>query len=361
MLKKLIGKLHLLLGLASGLVVFVVGITGAVYCWEEEIRDIQYDRIFTVAGERNNWNADSVFAVALKAHTGDAKPRFIRIADDAERSVEVGFRDKEIICVNPYTLQALGSYNRDTDFLGIDLQLHRRLMLGDTGEMITGISCLIFGFMLLSGIFLWWPRSKNIRKQRFRIALKAPKARKIFDLHSVPGFYASWILLFTVITGLVFSFKWFERTMYAVAGSEKKEIRFESPIEPKDSAFSLDAILLTEMRENPAAEEWFISLPDDSAGAIRVRSTLPREGFFKEENQSYYSQYSGEKLGTSTFSALSLGEKLRMSNYDIHTGAKFGIVGKLVLFFAALIAASLPVTGFLYWRIRLKAQKSVVR
>ena len=41
----------------------------------------------------------------------------------------------------------------------------------------------------------------------------------------------------------------------------------------------------------------------------------------------------------------------------MHVGAVLGIAGKLLAFFASLIAASLPVTGFLIWwgRQRKKA------
>jgi uncharacterized iron-regulated membrane protein len=43
-------------------------------------------------------------------------------------------------------------------------------------------------------------------------------------------------------------------------------------------------------------------------------------------------------------------------NYDIHVGAILGLSGKVLAFFASLIAASLPVTGFLLWRGRKKKQ-----
>lgn len=343
-----------MLGLTTGLVVFIVGITGAIYCWEEEVRGIMYDDMYHMESpDRGNYVTDSAIAVAQRAHPGQ-KVKFIRIARDME-AVEVGFKDKESVFVDPFRMRSLGSYNRDNDFFGIVLQIHRRLMLGDTGKLITGISCLVFGFMLLSGIYLWWPRSKSIRRQRFRIAMKAPRARKIFDLHSVVGFYAAWILLFSVVTGLVWSFKWFEKGMYAVVGSEKKEMRYESEPAPRDSAFSIDALLNASMAENPTAEEWFVSLPEDSAGVIRINSYLPQDGFFKEQNQIFYNQFTGEVVGRNPFSEWSTGEQLKSSNFDIHTGRKFGLIGKLIMFFAALIAASLPITGFLYWRIRTKA------
>lgn len=39
-IKKIIGKLHLWLGLSSGIVVFIVAITGCIYAFQEEIQDL---------------------------------------------------------------------------------------------------------------------------------------------------------------------------------------------------------------------------------------------------------------------------------------------------------------------------------
>lgn len=362
MLRKLFGKLHLILGLTTGLVVCIVGLTGAIYCWEEDVRDIVYSDLYTVnpdSGE-NNFTVDELMEIAKDAHP-DQKVRFIRILPDSLRSIEFGFKDKESVFVNYDTKEVLGSFNRDGDFFGIVQQIHRRLMLGEAGELITGISCLIFAFMLISGIYLWWPRSKSIRKQRFRISLKAPGARKIFDLHSVLGFYSSWVLILSVVTGLVWSFQWFEGGMYALVGSEKKNTKITTDVGVRDSAFSIEQLLYDVYYREPTAEEFFITLPDDSIGTIRVNAYLPRDGFFKEQNQYYFNQYSGELVTEKYFEEWSAGEKMKSSNFDIHTGRKFGFIGKLIMFFVSLIAASLPVTGFLYWRARVNAAKSAHR
>ncbi len=362
MLRKVFRKLHLILGLTSGLVVFIVGLTGAIYCWEEDVRDFVYSDLYAVNPDSgtNNFTFDELMKIAKEAHPKQ-KVRFIRIFPDSLRSVEFGFKDKESVFVNYDTKEVLGSFNRDGDFFGVVQQIHRRLMLGDVGEMITGISCLIFAFMLISGMYLWWPRSKSLRKQRLKIALKAPKARKIFDLHSVLGFYASWILIFSVVTGLVWSFKWFEGGMYALVGSEKKNIKITTEVSERDSAFTIDKVFNDVYYEEPTAEEYFISLPDDSIGTIRVNAYLPQRGFFKEQNQYYYNQYTGALVTEKYFEEWSAGDKMKSSNLDIHTGRKFGFAGKLIMFFVSLIAASLPVTGFLYWRIRQNARKQSER
>ncbi|MCA6440270.1 MAG: PepSY domain-containing protein, partial [Chitinophagaceae bacterium] len=47
--------------------------------------------------------------------------------------------------------------------------------------------------------------------------------------------------------------------------------------------------------------------------------------------------------------AITLADNIKRMNYDIHTGAIFGLPGRLAIFFTALIAASLPITGFYFW------------
>jgi len=44
-------------------------------------------------------------------------------------------------------------------------------------------------------------------------------------------------------------------------------------------------------------------------------------------------------------------------NYDIHIGAVLGLPGKIMAFVASLIAASLPITGFIIWWGRKKKSK----
>ncbi|HTF06526.1 MAG TPA: PepSY-associated TM helix domain-containing protein [Bacteroidia bacterium] len=358
-MKNLLRKLHLILGLTTGIVVFIVGITGAIYAWEEDVREMLHEDLLCVEPGPTRVSVTS-FVDSARAALPKGKVKNIRILTDDHRSVEVGFKNKESVFINPYTGHVLGSFNRDTDFFGTVLQIHRRLMLGDVGEIITGTSALIFGFMIISGIILWWPGSKFLRRQRLRIAWRAPRAKKIFDLHSVFGFYASWILVFSVVTGLVWSFKWFEQGMYFVAGSTKEESKVFSVVQPKDSTFTIDRIITAAETNYPQATEYVIVLPEDSLGSIRTTLRYPEEGFFRRQDHLFFDQYSGALISEKLFVNTSAGEKWRAANFDIHTGRKFGLTGKLIMFFAALIAASLPVTGFLYWRAKENAKKQGV-
>jgi len=63
----------------------------------------------------------------------------------------------------------------------------------------------------------------------------------------------------------------------------------------------------------------------------------------------FYDKNDGKLIETKTFASMSAGAKFKMSNINFHTGRSFGIVGQWAVFFASLICASLPITGFLIW------------
>jgi uncharacterized iron-regulated membrane protein len=74
--------------------------------------------------------------------------------------------------------------------------------------------------LLISGIILWWPKNKGAAKQRFSVKWNAQWRRKNYDFHNVLGFYASWVVVVLVITGLVWGFQWFSKGVYAGIGGK---------------------------------------------------------------------------------------------------------------------------------------------
>ena len=133
---------------------------------------------------------------AVKDSFPQAKINGIKLYEAADRSAEVSvtFSDKKektaeapkgktekkgkpqrqpgfTIFVNPYTGQVLEKYSyRETGFYQV-FALHRWLLGGEgsVGKYIVGVSTFIFLFILLTGIILWWPKTKRIMQQRLRI------------------------------------------------------------------------------------------------------------------------------------------------------------------------------------------------
>lgn len=109
--------------------------------------------------------------------------------------------------------------------MNVVLRLHKNLYLGKFGAQIVRFSTLVFLFMIISGIILWWPLNKNLLGQKLTIKRNTTRARRIYDLHNVPGFYALWIILFSVLTGIIWSFKVAEAVVYKLSFSERENVK----------------------------------------------------------------------------------------------------------------------------------------
>lgn len=345
--KKTIRSLHLFLGLLSGLVVFIVALSGSIYAFEKEIRSVIHRDLYTCHQPGNTrLSMDDLLDTVRTKYKGQ-KIRNVQVFAEPDRNIQVNLKNKTAVFVNPYTGSIAGDFNQDKEVLGIVLQLHRRLLLGEAGEAITGASALVFFVMLVSGIILWWPRSARSLKHKTRLSFRFGPRRALFDLHNVAGFYASWILLFTVLSGLVMSYKWAEKTMFSLAGSKKDERKFKSA--PLATRAGLEGIAAKYGQLYPGKQKTFV-LPEDSSGTIRISVLLDASGFYNQVDHFFVDQYSGDEVHAKKFSEQNAGERLRATTYNIHTGKVFGLFGEIVVFFAGLIAASLPVTGFLLWR-----------
>src|SRR5215213_3899716 len=104
------------------------------------------------------------------------------------------------------------------------MAMHRWLLGSNNGpgKYITGISTLLFLFILITGIILWWPKTKNILQQRLKIKSTAGWKRLNHDLHIVLGFYSSIFLFVFAFTALAWSFEWFNKGIYKVTSSSMK-------------------------------------------------------------------------------------------------------------------------------------------
>lgn len=349
-MKKLIHSLHLYLGLTSGTIVFIVAISGCIVSFEDDLRKaLNADLYYVSKSSASIKQVDEIRSIA-QTFLPKEKIQGIRIPADAESSYELLLKGKKSIFIDPYTGEILGTLKKGDDLFGKMLRLHRNLFLDDLGEWITGISALVFFFMILSGIVLWWPTSKRNRKEKFKLKWNVHPVKRNYDLHTVLGFYASWMILFTVLTGLIFSFKWAENALFLASGSKKeKRTEIASLAKPSENTYALESIFQLAKKEFPDYSDCYIGLPEDKKGSVRISMRYENAGFYRRIDNLFYDQYDGSLLKVKNFDDLSTGTKLRITAENIHTGKSFGLVGQWIVFFASLICASLPITGFLIW------------
>jgi uncharacterized iron-regulated membrane protein len=356
--KKWFGKIHLWLGLSTGLVVFILGITGAIYCFAPELQNLQPYR--TVKEEHRAFLPPSEIQQIAERQLPGKSPQ--RIYYDArDKAVMVLFSKKEeysySIFINPYTGDVLKVRDNEKDFLSVVLQLHRTLLV-PYGHDIIRWSTVIFIFMLISGIVLWWPKNKRTAKHGYNIMWRAHPKRLNYDLHKVLGFYITWIVIFTALTGLMFAFEGFSSFVYKATGADRSLVKTKPPFsDTTRMAGQSTAINLVWKEVQPDLYQKYATamfvLPAAKNGSILLRAN-PRKGTIYKSDFRYFDQYTGREIpGAYVWGkyqdAKTTADYIRRMNYDIHTGAIFGLPGRIALFFLALIVASLPITGFIFW------------
>lgn len=358
--KKLIGKIHLWLGLASGLVVFVVSITGAIYAFQEEL-----SLLFQYGVYKNVEPQDRPFISplevrdnALKHFPGEVKSVYATVYPEGDRAsiiwVRDGKRQYTAIVQNPYTGETVHIFPYAYDFWRVIISLHVSLMIPKVGTQIVSISTIIFTILLITGLVLWYPKKMKYMKNRLKIKWNASPKRLNYELHNVLGFYMTWVSIFIAISGLIMAYDWMDKSVYWLAsGGEQpaKRSKIESNINFKsyDSEEVAENAIKKTIAKYDDLDNYLINFPMDSTGNYLVTLNTDKGFFYNRHDNFYIDQYTGKTLKTDLWKDKNNGERLQEANLNIHIGAILGLPGKFIAFFASLIAASLPITGFYIW------------
>jgi len=366
--KKAIGKIHLWLGLSSGIIVFIIAITGCLYAFQEEIQNITEDYRF-VEKENKPFLPPSQLEQIARKELPEKALHAIKYNRKGKLAEAIFFHYEPtyyyIVYLNPYSGKVLEKSNMDKGFFRFILDGHFYLWLPQKiGQTVVASATLVFLTLLLSGLYLWYPRNKNATKQRFRFKWKKDTKwkRKNYDLHNITGFYVLLIALIFAVTGLVFGFQWFAYSYYTVLGGEKSLI-YEDPISEKKSvptANTLDNVWYLMQKEYPTAKSIEVHPPENDSTSIAANAN-PEEGTFWKTEYRYFDQYTLKEKEVKhiygKYNNAGSADKLMRMNYDLHTGAVFGLAGKIFAFLISLLIASLPVSGFYIWLGRNRKEK----
>ncbi|WP_157986708.1 PepSY-associated TM helix domain-containing protein [Chitinophaga alhagiae] len=372
-IKKIVGKLHLWLGLASGLVVFIVSLTGCLIVFEEEICTLFQVGVFQkVEVQAAPYEQPStIFSVADSVLAGKKIARTYYTAYMHKPAVTAlwaldSTRQYHAVLQNPYTAAVVETYPYKVSFFAIMTHIHTSLAMGKTGTYIVGSATLIFVVLMITGIILWKPASKKGYKQRFTIKWNASGKRLNYDLHNVLGFYMAWVAIFIAITGLIWSFEWVNSAAKWVANggssgaaAPRQYFSDTSAVRPFNYRLA-DSIYAVHASDIEKIDAIRVYKPSSYKDVLRFTIETREGSTYARADEYLYDQYSGKLISYQPFADLSNGDKLQRMNYYIHMGSIGGLTGKMLAFFASLIATSLPVTGFLVWRGRRRRKKQVV-
>lgn len=377
-LKKLIGQLHLWLGLATGLVVLIVALTGCIYVFQSELEPLLYkDRLFVAVPENpKRLPISQLKEAATAVIPAEISLSRIIIPTPPDRSTVFIFQEyndhawtysaynkfHKTVFVNPYTGAIVKIENTKWEFFNVVYSLHVNLLLGyELGGHIVNISVYIFVVLLITGLVLWWPSNKKERGYLwFKWKAKTNWKRKNYDLHRIPGLWTLPIALLFALTGLFYSSPSFNTFARWVAnGGQQIE---EADLPPADSTTVLSQHPLdliyhkTDSMAHGGATYIMIRPPFKPNFPYTVRAYIGNVNYTRQEY--YFDQFSTRLMTAIDFESRNRGDKLAVMNYDLHVGTIGGISTKILAFIGCLIVASLPITGFYVWWLKKKKSKT---
>ena len=358
-MRKIILNLHLYASLSVGVFVVTLGITGSIMAFEPELIRVFQPGLSYVKPQSQALSLADLSAAVTKAFP-NAHIQAYALSTSPEISYQVA-TDQGLIYVNQYSGEILG-VQRTPGFIEGTLnfihQLHQRLAMAShprAGEEIVKWVGVITLFLLLSGLYLWWP-AKRMTVQR-----RASSRRFWFDLHNMVGIFSLVFLLALTITGVVIGFEarttpWF----YRMTDTQPLLIynrgnRFEAtpagtePITP-DQAVAIARSTL------PGAAPFSVNVPGPK-GVYTVRARYPEDRTTGGRSQVIVDQYSGKVLAAEGSRTAPAGSRLITANRAIHTGDIFGIPSKAIMSLASLMLVMQLVSGVWMWWKRKKSRR----
>lgn len=362
--------LHLWLGLASGIIVFIVCITAAVWVFSEEITYLTEPTIRAQIRQEPVVVPSKVLAITQQHYPGKSasyayyqQGMAVRVGVGTERDPE-----RYLLYLNPYTGQVQGSktYGQNQKgFFEWVLLGHQHLWLPkEIGQPLVNYGTLVFTILLITGLIWWYPAkwTRASRQKSFTIKRKAGWKRINLDLHNVLGFYALLVLLALALSGMVYGLPLYSKGLYWITSGaetepEWKRVSSDPFHQNKHYTYNqaIDGAWARMIADYPSAGGFFYAFPDSTQAksTISIR-TYPAPGRFYDVARHTFDRHTLQRLDfyavfDKSFDESSTGAKIRRMNYDIHIGTILGMPGKILAFLGSLIGASLPVTGFIVW------------
>ena len=353
--------LHLAAGVTAGVVVFIMSATGVLLTFEKQLvyyADTRHISL-TPPPSAAPLPLDALLA-RVRAGGLAGEPSAVAIRRDPAAPVALTIGQGVVAYADPYTGRLLGRGDAGVRafFRGVT-DWHRWLAAtGDyraTGRAVTGAANLAFLFIVLSGAYLWIPRTWAWRAVKQVIWFRGglPGKARDFNWHNTIGVWSAIPLAIVVASGVVISYPWASNLVYRIAGEAPPTGRGGGGGEGRRDvaaaatpAPSLDAAWTTALAYRPAWRAITLRLPgtpaptlaftidDGGPGQPQYRGTLT-----VDRETGAVAKWEGFETGTR-------GRQLRTVLRFAHTGEVLGLPGQAIAGLVSLGGVVLVYTGF---------------
>jgi uncharacterized iron-regulated membrane protein len=213
-----IWRWHFYAGLFCIPFVIWLATTGSIFLFKPQIEaflDRPYDNLPEIGGRASA--ADQVRAalqaipgMTLRSYQLPATPR------SAVQVIVGRGADETRVYIDPFTLRTLKAVPENDRLMNVIFSLHGELLMGNRGSMVVELAASWAIVMIVTGLFLWWPRQAAGLAGIVYPRLRQGSRTLWRDLHAVTGLWVSAFALLILLSGLPWASSW---------GAYFKEIR----------------------------------------------------------------------------------------------------------------------------------------
>jgi uncharacterized iron-regulated membrane protein len=388
---RVIWRWHFYAGLLVIPIMVMLAVTGIIYLFKPQLDALMYPQHVTPAGafislEQQLERVTTAYPAATISQ--------IRPPAAPDRSSEVSLETAEgqnlTVFVNPYTGQVLGARDDDNNLQEWAVTMHGSMMIGTTGDVLIELAACWGLVLVLTGLYLWWPRRANAVLGTLIPRLQT-KNKRIFwrDLHAVPGFWGAILIAFMIISGLPWAGFWgdtfaqvwnrYPSNMWddvptsempaATLNEQVKTVPWAVEITPlpistlphtghdhgsghehehEFEPIGVDAVAAFAAQQH-APPGYTISLPEGIEGVYTISAFPPDP---RDQMTIHLDQYSGAVLADIRWKDYSIVPKAVEMGIALHQGTFGGLVNQLVMLAVCLLIILLSVSGGIMWWLR---------
>ena len=389
-------RTHFYAGVFAAPILVMFALTGLVILYTQPINDfVQHDK--RVVADGGEWRSFDAQQRAVERAYPDAEVVSVIVPRNDTASTEFGLDSGRSAFVNPYTNEVLGTVDPGGGIVGLANRLHgffnneQRMIRLPTiaflfdggpvmrdfvlGDVILEIFACWAVVLVLSGLYLWWPRKSRAQGGRSTKGVIVPRVGKKGrarwrDLHAIPGMLGLVGVLFVLVTGLFWSSYW-AGSFNAFADKVTPNAWVDAPnsgvvtkgdinrlgrginwntadavvpntedvgIDPTDlpARMSLDDVVTIAEKEG-MKPGYLVAYPIDGTddagnptfGSFGVENSWPRKT--QEARTVYLDQFTGKTIDSMDvygYGAVSLASDYTVST---HMGTQFGLVNRIVM------------------------------
>ncbi len=365
---KILFNIHLILSIVFSIPLLIIGVTGAILSYQHEFEALINVGSKKVEKTGEMQSVDKILQ-SFSEQTGVKQPVRLVVPKSDDEAFVVYANRNDAYLVDPYTAQIIGK-DRGTGFVLTVMALHRNLGLalsgnktaGEIGKQIVGASATAMILLVISGVWLHFPRLRRKFIEAIKPNFKLKKYALFYNLHTSLGSLSAVIYLLICLTGLNWSYGWYNDAVMKLFVSSQNLPQVSAP---KAAAAS------KEHAAAPAKEEGKQPATYKFSDAQRAYEIFRSSGIVYKEFTLMLA--AGDKIGVRYYApdapatarpkgasvklnegkiaqqkqtdGITVGE-FKDANYQLHTGYFFGLAGKILWSLVSLCMALFIFSGF---------------